>query len=247
MTYTTNIVIRIVIAAAAAVIFGNGSVVAFNRLPQKWFEDFEDDVADTKRRVLPPRLLEADNAGRQRLPSTPWKYIFTGLFLVTGVYLAITSGAKFETASLMVLAVVLEMAIADRLYRIVPDQLQILLAITAIGFIGFYENWWEPLAGAGVGLALGLMVFFIGLLLFKKPSIGGADLKFYTTIGLVTGRRGAAVIFVLTTLFMAIQSTFRLATGKSTMKEADAMLPAAFAATLVYLLFLRDLADMIIL
>ena len=87
MTYSVNIIIRIVIAIILAVVFGNGSVVAFNHIQPKWFEDYDEndparEITGTPRRILPPRLVEADNAGRQRLPSTPWKYAFTGYFAI---------------------------------------------------------------------------------------------------------------------------------------------------------------------
>lgn len=245
MTYTINIVIKIVIATAAAVIFGNGSVVAFNHIPQKWFEDWEPDVLETEKRVLPAKLLEADNAGRQRIPSTPWKWVFTGLFLVSGAYLAMTGGLQYEISVLCVLAVMLLMAIADELYRIVPDQLQILLAVMAIGFVSFNEKWWEPLAGAGVGLALGLAVWGLGLLIFKSDSLGGADIKFFAVMGLIAGRRGIIAVFVLTTLFFAVESVFKIATKKSTLNDHNAMMPAAFCAVWVYLLFLYNVMEII--
>lgn len=238
MTYTFNIVIKIVIAAAAAIIFGNGSVVAFNHMPQKWFEDWEDAEPDTRKRVLPPKLLAADNYGRQRIPSSPWKWIFTGMFLLCGVYFAISNGLQYEIASLCVLAVILEMAIADQLYKIVPDELQWLLAITALGFVNYHENWWEPLAGAGIGLAIGLGVLGLGLVLFKAGSMGGADIKFYTCIGLVLGRRGVLLVFIMTTLFFAVESVFLIATRKGTIKDHNAMLPPAFIAVMTYLLFI---------
>ena len=234
MTYTVNLVIKIVIATAAAILIGNGSVVAFNHIPEKWFEDWEDDALETKRRVLPDKLVEADNAGRQRLTSTPWKFIFTGMFLVIGVYLAVTTGLQFEIAAMCMLAVLLEMAIADQLYQIVPDQLQLLLLLTSVGMISFHENWWEPLAGGGLGLLIGLSVFGLGLL-FKTGSLGGADIKFFAGVGCVLGRRGVLIVFILTTLIFAVESVCKLATRRSTLKDYNAMLPAGWVAVMVYL------------
>ena len=105
MTYSVNIAARIVIAIILAVIFGSGSVVAFNHIQPKWFEDYDEndparEIPGTPRKVLPPALVEADNAGRQRLPSTPWKYAFTGYFGICGVYLAVRGGSTaFERNS----------------------------------------------------------------------------------------------------------------------------------------------------
>ena len=101
MSYNIEIAIRIGIAILFAVVFGNGSVVAFNRMPAKWFEDYDDKTPldEDAPKVLPPKLIEADNAGRQRLPSTPWKYAFASYFAICGIYLAIRGGSiSYEIA-----------------------------------------------------------------------------------------------------------------------------------------------------
>lgn len=226
---------------------GNGSVVLFNHFPQKWFEDWDDSDRENRSRTLPPRLVEADNCGRQRIPSTPWKYLFIGMFGICGVYLSVTTSPKYEFAVLVVLFITLEMAIADRLYKTVPDQLQLLLAISAAGFIDYHDEWWEPFAGAGIGLAISLAIFGLGMLLFRTGSIGGADMKFYTCIGLVAGRSGVVIIFILTTLFFAVEAAIKIAAGRGSIKDSNAMLPAAFVATLTYLVFLYNYIDTILL
>ena len=251
MEYSASLIARIVIAAVLAILFGNGSVVAFNRIKPRWFEDFDEDQSGTvpgePRKVLPPKLLEADNAGRQRLPSSPWKYAFTGYFAITGLYLAIRGGSiSYEISVLCVLFIVLEMAIADQLYQIVPDEFNIMLAISAAAFVEYHEKWWEPAAGAGLGLAVSLAVLLIGLLLFKTGSMGGADIKFFTCMGFVTGRTGIIVIFILTTLFFAVYSVVRIASGRGSIKDRNPMLPSACAAVTVYFLFLFSMEDLFV-
>ena len=253
MEYSAALIARIITAAVLAVIFGNGSVVAFNRTPARWFEDYdEEDIKagrfDEERRVLPPKLLEADSMGRQRLPSTPWKYAFTGYFAICGLYLAIRgSGLAFEIAALCVLFIVLLMAISDQLYKVVPDQFSIMLAISAAAFVDYHEKWWEPAAGAALGLGISLAVLLLGRLLFGTGSIGGADIKFFTCMGLVTGRTGIAIIFILTTLMFAVYSAVLIAARKGSIKDKNAMLPSACAATTVYFLFLWNIGDLLIL
>ena len=44
MSYDIELIIRIVIAIIFAAVLGNGSVVAFNRMPAKWFEDYPEDA-----------------------------------------------------------------------------------------------------------------------------------------------------------------------------------------------------------
>jgi len=251
MQYGAELVLRIVIAIVAAVLFGNGSVVVFNRIKPRWFEDYDEDqsgsVQDEPRKALPPKLLEADNAGRQRLPSTPWKYAFTAYFALTGLYLAVRGGSiNYEIAVLCVLFIVLEMAIADQLYQVVPDEFSIMLAISAAAFVEYHEKWWEPAAGAALGLGISLGVLLLGMLLFRTGSLGGADIKFFTCMGLVTGRTGIAIIFVLTTLLFAVYSAVRIAAGRGGIKDRNPMLPSACAAVTVYFLFLFNIEDALI-
>ena len=251
MEYSAALIARIITAAVLAILFGNGSVVAFNRIKPQWFEDWDEESIKKgsgiePRRVLPIKLVEADADGRQRLPSSPWKYAFTGYFALTGLYLAIRgSGLFFEISVLCVLFIVLEMAISDQLYRVVPDEFSIMLAIAAAAFVEYHEKWWEPAAGAALGFGISAAVLLLGMLLFKTGSIGGADIKFFTCMGLISGRTGIVIIYILTTLLFAVHSAVLIATRKSTLKDRNPMLPAACAATTVYFLFLWNIGDML--
>ena len=247
MEYSAALIARIVTAAVLAILFGNGSVVAFNRIKPQWFEDWDETAPkDAPRKILPIKLAEADADGRQRLPSSPWKYAFTGYFALTGLYLAVRgSGLLFEISVLCVLFIVLEMAISDQLYRVVPDEFSIMLAITATAFVEYHEKWWEPAAGAALGFGISAAVLLLGMLLFKTGSIGGADIKFFTCMGLITGRTGIVLIYILTTLLFAVHSAVLIATKKSTIKDRNPMLPAACAAVTVYFLFLWNIGDML--
>ena len=247
MEYSAALIARIVTAAVLAILFGNGSVVAFNRIKPQWFEDWDETAPkDAPRKILPIKLAEADADGRQRLPSSPWKYEFTGYFALTGLYLAVRgSGLLFEISVLCVLFIVLEMAISDQLYRVVPDEFSIMLAIAATAFVEYHEKWWEPAAGAALGFGISAAVLLLGMLLFKTGSIGGADIKFFTCMGLITGRTGIVLIYILTTLLFAVHSAVLIATKKSTIKDRNPMLPAACAAVTVYFLFLWNIGDML--
>lgn len=238
-----QLILKAILAIVMAVLFGNGSVVAFNHMPQKWFEDWNETDEETKKRVLPKALVEADKAGRQRITSSPWKYIFVALFGITGIYLAITTGLEYEVLTMIVLFVVLEMAIADQLYRIVPNELFALLLVASIGFIKYYDAWWEQLAGAGIGLLLGLAELGLGKLIYKKVAVGGADIKFFALIGLIVGRSGVLAVFILTTVFLAMQSIYKIIRKQVKKDEGLPMLPAGFLATLIYMLFLFNTLD----
>ena len=250
MQYTTALIIRIVIAAAFAIIMGNGSVVAFNRMPAKWFEDYPEgmETADgSEEKILPEKLIEADAMGRQRLPSTPWKFAFVGYFGICGIYLAIRGGSiAFELGVLCVLFVVLEMAIADQLYQIVPDQFAWVLIAIAISFNGYYDKWWEQLAGGALGLGISFAILILGSLLFKTGSIGGADIKFFGAMGFIVGMRGIVVIFILTTLLFAVYSVVKIVFMRGSIKDKNAMLPSALAAVTIYFLFLWNIGELLV-
>ena len=240
-------IIRIAIAIVFAIVMGNGSVVAFNRMPAKWFEDYPEDteIGSDAEKVLPEKLLEADAMGRQRLPSTPWKYAFVGYFAICGLYLAIRGGSiRFEIAVLCTLFVVLEMAIADQLYQVVPDQFAWALIAIAIAFTNYYDKWWEQPAGFLIGLGISLAILILGNLLFKTGSIGGADIKFFAGMGLIAGRSGIVIIFILTTLFFAVYSLIKITAGHGSIKDKNALLPSGLVAVTVYFLFLWNVVDL---
>lgn len=227
--------IKMAVAALFAILLGNGSVVLFNRIPVRWFEDEGE---------LPEELKISDftddsRGGRQRLTSTPWKYIFVAMFGMFGVYLGITDSLQYQLAVLVTLFVVLEIAICDAKYMIVPDQFNVLLAVCGFGFIGYYDYWWEQLAGAGIGAALIISIYGLGRLIYGKASIGGADLKFFASMGLIGGREGVLVIFIITELLIALHSLAQLLTDRDTLKSRKPMLPYAMAATVIYFLFLN--------
>ena len=248
MSYNIDLIIRIAVAFIFAVVMGNGSVVAFNRMPAKWFEEYPEDaeIGSDAEKELPEKLIEADAMGRQRLPSSPWKYAFVGYFAITGLYLAIRgSSLKYEIAVLCILFVVLEMAISDQLYQVAPDQFMWALVVIAISFTDYYDKWWEQSVGALIGFGISFAILILGNLLFKTGSIGGADIKFFGCMGLITGRSGVVIIFILTTLIFAIYSMIRIATGRGSIKDKNAMLPSGLAAVTIYFLFLWNIDNLL--
>ena len=115
------------------------------------------------------------------------------------------------------------------------------LVVIAIAFTDYYDKWWEQSVGALIGLGISFAILILGNLLFKTGSIGGADIKFFGCMGLITGRSGVVIIFILTTLIFAVYSLIRIATGRGSIKDKNAMLPSGLAAVTVYFLFLWNL------
>ena len=245
--FSTDLIIRTAVTMLAALLLGNGGVVWFNHFPPNWYRDESNGPAEdgSKRGALPEALRASMEQGRQRLPSTPWKLLLTLYFGSAGLYLAIRSSFAYESAALLFLFIMMWMAVSDHLYHIVPDQLQLLLALTAFGFIPLHEYWWEPAAGLLAALILILVTEGLAHVLYHAEAYGGADIKFYLVVGLTLGREGVIYIFILTTLLQALHllilfftGTRRTERGRSgAAKSRRPMLPYAFFAATFYLLF----------
>ena len=170
-------VIRALLICGAAIglgiVLGNGAVYFFNRIPGKWLTDYD---AEPSEELLRPT--------RQRVRSTPWKYVFTGFFICCGIYLGLRDPA-YALPALAAMWLLLEMSIADLKYMIVPDQLVLLLGVTSLGFItrhrgGPLDAVWGALLGFGALASMALLA----KLMYKKPAIGGADVKLFGVLGL---------------------------------------------------------------
>ncbi len=215
-----------VVAIGLGIVLGNGAVYIFNHLPGKWLVDYGEEPDEE---LLHPTM--------QRVRSIPWKYVFTGLFIALGIYLGIRDWI-YAIPAIFAIWLLLEMAIADIKYMVVPDQLILLLLVVAIGFIPEHGIK-DMLLGAGLGLvALGLMAL-LSKIIYKKPGIGGADVKLYVTLGLIAGTLGIIEIFVISTLISAIHLIILLAKKKVTLKDKRPMIPYIAIAATVYIVFLN--------
>ena len=97
------------VAIVLGILLGNGAVYFFNRIPGKWLCDYGQEPSEE---LLHPTC--------QRIKSTPWKYVFTGAFIVIGIKLGLED-LLFAIPALAAIWLLLEMSIADIKYMIVPD------------------------------------------------------------------------------------------------------------------------------
>ena len=64
-------------------------------------------------------------------------------------------------------------------------------------------------------------------------------------MGLIAGRQGIVIIYILTTLLFALQSAIMIAAKRGSIRDSNPMMPAACAAVTVYFMFLWDIGDML--
>jgi len=218
-------------AVAMGILLGNSAVYFFNRIPGQWLCDYGETPDEE---LLHPT--------RQRLVSVPWKYVFSGLFVVLAISLFLQN-ILYAAASLAMLWLLLLMAVADIKYRIVPDRLVLLLVVCGFGFIPFHHS--GPLGGLWGGLVgFGVMVFMglFGKLIYRKETLGGGDIKLFGALGLCTGVDGILVIFVLTTLLSAGHLAYLLARKRVKLTDQQPMVPYIAVSAGIYVVLLHEIS-----
>lgn len=224
------LITKCLVAVLLGIFQGNGAVYLFNKMPARWFCDYGEEPT-----------AEMTDPYTQRIKSHPWKYIFTMGFVILNIKMVIDDW-QFTIAGTMALWILLELSIGDIKYRIVPDQLLILLAITGIGFIPYQSSWSSCLIGAAIGLALMLAIAGLGRLFYQRLAIGGGDIKLFAILGFLTGPRGILFIFILSTLISGGYYALLLARRKIKKTDTLPMVPYIAGAAALYIVFFWDMA-----
>lgn len=101
---------------------------------------------------------------------------------------------------LIFLSLLIIISVSDVLYKIVPDS--VILFFLIILFISrLYvhpDGLLTYILGSLIGFLFLYLIAYFGLKIFKKPVLGGGDIKLYAIIGLVVGYK-----LVLMSLFLA--------------------------------------------
>ena len=218
-------------AIGAGVVLGNGAVYFFNRMPGKWLCDYDEEPSQE---LLHPTC--------QRIKSTPWKYVFTGFFVVIGITLGLQN-PLYAIPALIAIWLLLEMSIADIKYMIVPDQLIMLLVVTGLGFIPHHAfGVMDCITGAAVGFGVLLLIAVIGRLIYKKPAVGGADIKLFAALGLNLGTDGIIAVFVISTFLSAGHFIWMMVRKGAKLTDERPMVPYIAAAAIIYLVILHKMS-----
>lgn len=225
-----RVILICVAAIAAGIVLGNGAVYFFNKMPGIWLTDYGQTPSEE---LLHPT--------KQRIRSTPWKYVFTGFFIAIGIYLGVDN-LSYAIPALAAIWLLVEMSAADIKYMIVPDQLIILLAATGIGFIPHHEG--GPLSGIW-GALLGFGV--VGLIAIPGQINLQADCdrwrryKALRSVG--TGMRvdGVIFVFIVSTFLSAGHFVWQMIRKKAKAGDERPMVPYIAAATILYMVFFHNL------
>lgn len=220
-----------IIAVILAIVMGNGAVYFFNKIPGKWLCDYDEEPDE-----------ELLNPTRQRIKSVPWKYLFSGLFVVIALRVLLWDFV-YGIVILITCWLLLLLTIADIKYKIVPDQLVMLLALTAIAHLSYNEKGvidgvWGALTGFGIMLIIGIL----GRIFYKKETLGGGDIKLFGAIGLCLGMEGVLFTFVVTTLLSAGHFSYLLLRRRAKKGDALPMVPYIAVSVAIYLVILKEMS-----
>ncbi len=224
-------IIVCVVAVAVGILLGNGAVYFFNRIPGKWLCDYGEEPDEE---LLHPT--------RQRVRSTPWKYCFSCLFVMAGIKMGLYEPV-YAIIAILTCWLLLEMAIADLKYMIVPDQLIILLMVAGIGFVPHHDGGaMSGIYGGLVGFGIMMLTGVLGKVIYKKDTLGGGDIKLFTALGLCLGVEGVLTVFVLTTFVTALHLAYLMMIGRVKQGDQRPLVPYIAVSATIYLVILKEMS-----
>lgn len=198
------ILIKIAVSLVFGVLAGFAAVYIFNKMPASWLCDYGE---------TPPQ--ELTDPFVQRVKGFPWRWIYAAGFsclLIRFLFVdaPLVTGLQLAAVGLIACWALLIIGLADLKYMIIPDQFVMMLALSAFGFIPFYESVWQPLAGAVAGGGMMLAVSGLGAMLFQKEVLGFGDVKLMAALGLILGLRGTITVVIAASLLSGIAAAVGL-------------------------------------
>ncbi len=224
-------IITCIIAIIVGILLGNSAVYCFNKIPGKWLCDYGKEPDEE---LLHPT--------RQRVRSTPWKYCFSCLFVMAAIKLGLENPI-YGVIALITCWLLLEMAIADLKYMIVPDQFIILMMAAGLGFVPHHTD--GPMAGiwgAAIGFGVMLLIGVLGKIIYRNDTLGGGDIKLFTALGLCLGAEGILIVFVLSTFITALHLGYLMARRQIKPREKRPLVPYIAVSATIYMVILREMS-----
>jgi prepilin signal peptidase PulO-like enzyme (type II secretory pathway) len=217
------LVIKIFLGLALGILAGHASIYIFNKIPAVWLCDYDEEPSD-----------ELKDKYTQRVKGYPWRWVLSGFFAVIGVRLFVFDWF-FAPAALVACLVLVEIAIADHKYGIIPDQFVILLGIASMGLTLWHHNWIQPLVGLAIGGGAMLSLALIGHLIFRKEVLGFGDVKLFAVLGLLLGIHGTIFVLAASVFSSSIGFGVALIRRKVKKEEMKPMGPYICGTAIFYL------------
>ena len=232
MTEKILVILWSLIAVIVGILLGNGEVYFFNKCPGSWLCDYGEEPTE-----------ELLNPTHQRIRSTPWKYYFSALFIILGIFL-FNKDWQMAIVVLCVVWLLIQISISDIKYMVIPDQFTLLIAVSSLGLIPYKSDPLDFVWGGMVGFFVMLVVAILGKLFYRRDSVGGGDIKLFLALGMVTGVYGVLIVFALTALISSGHFIFQLMTKTAKITDVKPMGPYIAISSSIYLVFLYGIEEL---
>ena len=243
------LLLKIAGAAAAGIIAGSGVIYAVNHMPASWLAPYGEDPC-----------RDAVSNDRQRVSGYPWKYVSSAVFCIVFIFTASRETLQYAVPAAAALFILALMAICCGKYRVVPDQLTVLLFVCGFGFVPFHSTWKMSVIGAAAGLLAMALVFIIvkyalkrdtGSAIYndeygylpgrhrdasvKAPLMGAGEIPVGAAIGLMAGPYGALAAVACGACASAVVTLFLTRTGRDRKGDAQPLTTYICAAAALYI------------
>lgn len=225
----TTIIIKVAASILIGTLAGFSAVYIFNKMPASWLCDYNEKPS-----------AELTDPHIQRVKGWPWRWVYAAAFSCLLVRLTFFD-VQFAAAALFACWALLIIGLADLKYMIIPDQFVVMLALSAFGFIPFYDSLWQPVMGAVIGGGVMLLAALLGGAAFKKEVMGFGDVKLFACLGLILGAKGTVIVLIGSALCSGIAAAIGLASGKYKKDDMKPLGPYICGWGIIYLFVIYPL------
>lgn len=152
------------------------------------------------------------------------------------------AGQQFQIIyHLILVSSLIAIFFADLKYRIIPDQILILLAVVTFIYLYFFQR--NNLPDHLLAALIFFSIFFILVLVTRGKGMGLGDVKYAFVMGFILGMSFSVVSFYLSFLTGAVISLILIIKGKKKMKSTIPFGPFLTASTAITLFYGKNLWD----
>lgn len=149
------------------------------------------------------------------------------------------TNAVYMAVAMLVCSVSLCVAFIDIEHQIIPDSLQIALAIPAVVaiFVDTHTVWYDHLIGAGAAFIILFAVSAVGEKALGREALGGGDVKLVTVCGLLLGWQKLILMMLIASVsgsIVMLAAKHRQGDGES---RETPFAPFLTAGTVIAMLF----------
>ncbi|WP_027398492.1 prepilin peptidase [Anaerovorax odorimutans] len=246
--------VKVILAIIIGICAGFSTIYVFNIIPPRWLCDYgeepKEEITELRIKKNPWCIFSFIffTLASFKLMEHPSFVIFFNkeLFMVT--LLSLVSLILKTT----ILWLLLQIAIADKKYMIIPDQF--IIGIAIIGFIyiitdfiiygdtnrlidflryNFLHHCFAALIGGGTFFFIGIL----GSIIFKKEAMGFGDIKLLTSVGFFVGISGIINTLIFTIFVSAFVFSIGILIKKIDNKAEQPLAPFIVFGAIIVTLF----------